>query len=85
MNTIWDRLDTIIELEFQRGAEVGLKLDVVTECLWGGELRYTPKPNNPDGPDRSYVFYSAGEKNPEETTRKLLYDFLSWQESIQEK
>ena len=71
-------VNQLLEREFENGAEIAFKLDVATECMWAGELRYTPNPNNPNGPDRSFVFYAVGGESPEEIIRRLIEDFEAW-------
>jgi hypothetical protein len=48
------------------GLEWAIKCDVAHECCWAVELRITLKPNSRTGPDRSLVFYSAGEETPDD-------------------
>ena len=67
-----DRLNNLIDQEWERRAEIAVKLDVVTESGWAGELRYTAEPNQPDGPDRSVVFYAASGCCPDDVIARLV-------------
>jgi hypothetical protein len=71
-------LDRLIEDEQENGAEIAVHLSIETETMWAGELRYTPQPNKPNGPDRSFVFYAVGGNTAEEIIRRLLRDFQEW-------
>lgn len=75
------QLDQLIEREAENGAEIAVKLDVATECMWAGELRYTPEPNRKNGPDRSYVFYAVGGNDSLEIIARLVRDFEEWQQT----
>jgi hypothetical protein len=47
-----------------RRADFAVKADTAYECAWAVELRWTPKPNSRDKPDRSTVFFAAGAAGP---------------------
>lgn len=79
--TVWERLDALFYEELENGADMGLKLDIATECGWGAELRYTEEPNRENAPDQSIVFYSAGQQTPEDAAKILIYEFLAWKDA----
>jgi hypothetical protein len=70
--TVWDEIDELLDRY-----DGHLKLDVATQCCWGGELRLGLT-NPEDAPARSMVFYSVAGNNPAEVARRLLRDAEAW-------
>jgi hypothetical protein len=77
--TVWDEIEDLLELY-----DGHLKLDVATECCWGGELRLLLT-DPASAPARSIVFYSVGEASPTAVTRRLLDDAREWLRTAPEK
>ena len=70
--TVWDRVRALFER-----FDGHLKMDVASECCWGGELRLGL--TNPDSePARSIVFYSVAGRDPTEVAKRLLADAENW-------
>lgn len=76
------KLDSVIRrldgLAKTRGVDYGLRLEIANECCWSAELRITPNPNRPDGPDRSYVSYAVGGDTPDTIASKAFRDLMTW-------
>lgn len=72
--TTESRLDSLsewIEARLPAGWEWELKFRTGTECAWEAEVRLTPLPNVPDGPDVSTVLFVGGGVNPEELAGRI--------------
>ena len=67
----------------ERGWDYGVKLDTAAECMWGCEVRITPRPNQHGVPDRSFVTLSVG-GSPEEVMARAVADAVKWVNSSKE-
>jgi hypothetical protein len=56
----FEQFDSLVQ------GDCGITVECASECCWSAELRWTPEPNNPDGPDRSYVWFVGGGDSPDE-------------------
>ena len=61
-------------------ADWSLTLGVAVQCCWSAELRWTPRPGRPDGPDRSIVFFSAGGESADDAATAAFYDLCAWRD-----
>lgn len=74
---IWARVSNLFDRY-----DGDLKIDVASECCWGGELRLGL--TNPNGaPARSIVFYSVGGGDPADVAETLSADAEAWLEMNQ--
>ena len=66
----------------ERGAEFGIELVVASQCCWSAEIRVTPKPNDADGPDRSYVVFTGGHLTADDAAVAAFVDMGAWLEDL---
>ena len=64
--------DLLEEARKKLGIDWEIKCDVAAECCWGIEVRITPFPNNPHGPDVSAVLFRTGFNNPDQGARAIM-------------
>lgn len=59
------------------GYEYGINLQIARYCAWSCEVRITPKPNEHDTPDRSFVTFAVGGSTAREVLEQAAVDALS--------
>ena len=60
------------------GGDWDLQTAIAHDSWWEATLRLSLRPNNPDGPDESVVFYSSGHSSSTEGFRECFEAAKAW-------
>jgi hypothetical protein len=70
--SVWKEIDRLFDRY-----DGDLKLDIASECMWGGSLRLTLF-DATDTPAESIAFFAAGGAIPDEVANRLLRAAKEW-------
>lgn len=68
----------LAELHEETGWDFAVRVETGAHSAWSAEIRVTPDPHRPDGPDRSVVLYATGGLSPGDVLGEALDGLWAW-------
>ena len=78
MRTFYHMQEALEDALGDSDAEYAFRLEFGRGYSWSCDLRITPKPNDHDHADRSFVSYVVGAADPEDAALEAVEDALTW-------
>lgn len=78
IRSVRDIEDGLEQWASRYGIDWAIECSTAHECCWAAEVRLTLHPNDPTGPDRSFVTYSAGAEDPLAAISRAYGETVRW-------